>query len=142
MNAAMEKLIATLIGTWRLVSFEEILPDGQRVDLYGRDPVGLLIYTDAGYMCVQIMRRDRRPLPDVAFEEISADEVKQAVGGFTGFCGTYRVDSNNRVVVHHVECHVLPGSVGKDLRRTYELEGDRLVLRPSPNRSLTWERVK
>jgi hypothetical protein len=138
----METVNATLIGTWRLVSFEETLPDGRRVYPYGRDPLGMLIYTDAGYMCVQIMRRDRRPLPNVVFAEMSADEVKQAVGGFTGFCGTYSVDSNNRVVVHQVECHVLPGSVGKDLRRTYDLEGDRLVLRPSPNRSVTWERVK
>jgi hypothetical protein len=138
----MEKVNATLIGTWRLVSFEETLPYGQRVYPYGRDPLGMLIYTDAGYMCVQIMRRDRRPLPNVVFEEMSPDEVKQAVGGFTGFCGTYSVDSSNMVVVHHVECHVLPGSVGKDLRRTYDLEGDRLVLRPSPNRSVTWERVK
>lgn len=134
----MEKLI----GTWRLVGYEELLPDGERLYPYGRDPVGLLIYTDTGHMSVQIMRRVRLPLPDAAFEEIGADQVKEAVGGFTGFCGTFSVDTDNRIVVHHVECHVLPNSIGKDLRRTYELEGDRLVLRTSPTRNITWERLK
>jgi hypothetical protein len=36
----------------------------------------------------------------------------------------------------------MPGSVGKELRRAYELDNDRLVLRPSENRSITWERVR
>jgi hypothetical protein len=102
----------------------------------------MLLYTDTGRMCVQIMRRDRRALPDLGFEEISADQIKEAVGGFTGFCGSYDVDSNNQVVIHHVECHVLPVSVGKDLKRSYELTGDRLVLKPSPTRAVTWERLK
>ena len=134
--------MGTLVGAWKLVSFEETSPDGQRRQPYGPDPVGILIYTDTGYMCVQIMRPDRSPLPDVAFEKIGADQIKEAVGGFTGFSGTYQIDSDNHVVIHHVQTHVLPGSVGKNLRRTYELTGDTLVLRPSPTRAVTWERLK
>jgi hypothetical protein len=134
--------MGTLVGTWKLASFEETSPDGQRIELYGPDPVGILIYTNTGHMCVQIMRRDRPALPDLAFEEIQADQIKEAIAGFTGFCGTYRVDADNHAVIHHVQCHILPGSVGKELRRTYELIGDRLVLRPTPSRVITWERVK
>jgi hypothetical protein len=88
------------------------------------------------------MRRDRPALPDDAFEKIGADQIKEAVGGFTGFSGTYQIDSDNHVVIHHVQTHVLPGSVGKNLRRTYELTGDTLVLRPSPTRAVIWERLK
>jgi hypothetical protein len=138
----MEKQKQTLIGTWRLVAFEETSPNGERVYPYGWDAVGLLVYTDTGHMSVQIMRRDRQPLPDVTFEEMSAEQVKRAIGGFTGFCGTYSIDTDDPVVVHQVECHVLPGSVGKDLRRSYKLEGDSLVLKPSATRTITWERIK
>jgi hypothetical protein len=134
--------MGTLVGAWKLISFEERSPDGQRKEPYGPDPIGILIYTDTGHMSVQIMRRDRAALPDVAFEEIGADQLKEAVAGFTGFCGTYQDDTDNHVVIHHVECHILPGSIGKDLRRTYELMGDRLVLRPTASRAITWERVK
>ena len=134
--------MGTLVGAWKLVSFEEMSQDGQRRQPYGPNPVGILIYTDTGYMCVQIMRRDRRALPDLAFEEIGADQIKEAVGGFTAFSGTYQADPDNHIVIHHVHTHILPGSVGKDLRRKYELMGDTLVLRPSPTRSVTWERMK
>ena len=134
--------MGTLVGAWKLVSFEETSPDGQQLQPYGPDPVGILIYTDSGYMCVQIMRRDRAALPDVAFEEIGADQIKEAVGGFTAFSGTYQADYHNHIVIHHVQSHILPGSVGKDLRRRYELMGDTLVLRPTPTRAVTWERLK
>jgi hypothetical protein len=133
--------MSTLVGTWKLVSFEETLPSGERIHPYGDNPVGLLIYTETGHMSVQIMTRDRQPLSAVPFEEINATEIKAAVAGFTGFCGTYSVDSDTGTVLHRVQCHVLPGSVGKELRRTYELENDRLVLKPSDTRSITWERV-
>jgi len=132
----------TLVGTWKLVSFEETAPDGHREEPYGPDPVGMLIYTETGHMCVQVMRRDRPPLPEVAFEEISANHIKEAVAGFTGFCGRYQIDADNQVVIHHVDCHILPGSVGKELKRKYELTGDRLVLRPSSTRAVTWKRLK
>ncbi|HKF55253.1 MAG TPA: lipocalin-like domain-containing protein [Blastocatellia bacterium] len=134
--------MGTLVGAWKLVSFEETSPDGERTQPYGPDPVGILIYTGTGYMCVQIMRRDRPALPDLAFEEIGAAQIKEVVGGFTAFSGTYQADPDNHIVIHHVQCHVLPGSVGKDLRRRYELEGDTLVLWPTPTRAVTWERVK
>jgi hypothetical protein len=132
----------SLVGTWKLVSFEDALPSGECKHPYGKNPIGLLIYTATGHMSVQIMSRDRQPVSEGSFDEISANEIKDAVAGFTGFCGTYSVDSGNRIVVHRVECHVLPGSVGKELRRAYELDDDRLVLKPSDTRSITWERVR
>ena len=135
-------MMSSLVGTWKLIAFEERLPSGDRIHPYGACPVGLLIYTDTGHMSVQIMSGDRQALADLPFKDIAAQEIKDAVAGFTGFCGTYAVDSDNRVVVHRVQCHVMPGSVGKELRRAYELDNDRLVLRPSQNRSITWERVR
>lgn len=142
LNRGPMRNLANLVGTWRLISFEEVRTDGEVMQPYGRDPVGLLTYTDDGHMSVQIMRRHRRQLPELPYEELNADDVKDAVAGFTGFCGTYRVDCDNRIVIHHVECHLLPGSVGKDLKRSYEVDGDRLVLKPSPGRSVVWERIK
>jgi hypothetical protein len=53
------------VGTWKLVSFEELLPDGRVTYPYGEEPAGLLIYDAAGHMSVQVMRRDR---PRLSFE--------------------------------------------------------------------------
>ena len=129
------------IGAWRLVAFEEDRPDGEIIHPYGKDPVGLLVYDRSGRMSVQIMRRDRGPLSSTDLQNVPAEEIKKAIEGFTAFFGPYEVDEGNSIVLHHVEGHVLPESVGKVLRREFTFSGNVLTLKPSPNRRVIWERV-
>lgn len=132
---------AKFIGTWRLVAFEEEQANGDINFPYGRNPVGLLIYDANGRMAVQIMSRERQPLPVGDYWQLDAEKIKAAVGGFTAFFGTYEIDETCQRIVHHVEGHLLPNSVGKELPRVYEFSGDRLILKPSANRRVIWERV-
>lgn len=129
------------IGAWRLVSFEEEISDGEIVYPYGKDPIGLLIYDSSGRMSVQIMRSDREPFSSSEWNTVPAEEIKKATEGFTAFFGSFEVDADNNTVIHRVEGHVLPGSVGKTLGREFEFAGDLLILKPSPNRRVIWERV-
>lgn len=129
------------IGAWRLVSFEEETSDGEMVHPYGENPIGSLIYDSSGRMSVQIMRRDREQLSSSEWNIVPAEEVKKATEGCTAFFGSFEVDAANKIVIHRVEGHVLPGSVGKTLRREFEFAGDLLILKPSPNRRVIWERV-
>jgi hypothetical protein len=133
------------VGTWKLVSFEEQLPDGRVTRPYGEEPAGLLTYDAAGYMSVQVMRRDRPRLSSEKIADAGADELKLAVEGFTAFFGAYEIDEERAMVIHHVEGHLLPNGVGKALARRFEFIGDsaeRLLLKPSETRTVTWERVK
>lgn len=129
------------IGAWRLVAFEEEGPDGEVVYPYGKDAAGLLIYDSSGRMSVQIMRRDREPLSSADWQNLLAEEIKKIIEDFTAFFGTYEVDAANGIVIHRVEGHVLPDSVGKVLRREFTFSGDVLTLKPSPNRRVIWERI-
>ena len=129
------------IGAWRLVSFEEETSDGEIVYPYGENPIGSLIYDSSGRMSVQIMRRDREPFSSSEWETTPAEEIKEGSEGFTAFFGSFEVHAANNTVIHRVEGHVLPGSVGKTLRREFEFTGDLLILKPSPNRRVIWERV-
>jgi len=124
------------VGAWRLVSFEEVTPEGEVNFPYGPDALGLLIYSSSGYMSVHIMRRDRLR---ANLTSLSLEEIKSAIEEFTGFYGSYEIDETNQVVIHRVEGHVRPESIGKVLRREFSFEGDRLILKPAPNRRLTWE---
>ncbi len=130
------------VGAWRLVAFEEDGPDGEIVYPYGKDATGLLVYDGSGRMSVQIMRRDRAPLSSAEWESVPAEEFKKTIEGFTAFFGSYEVDEANSTILHHVEGHVLPESVGKVLRRKFTFSGDFLTLKPSPNRRVIWERIK
>ena len=128
-------------GAWRLISFEERQSDGEIKYPYGRTPVGLLIYDATGRMSVQVMRSDRAALSSNDLQEAALEEIKAAVEGFTAFFGTYEIDEEAGTIIHYVEGHLLPGSVGKDLKRSFEFSGDRLILNPSPSRRVIWERI-
>lgn len=52
-----------LYGTWRLVSFQRTIADtGEKKDLFGKSPQGLIIYGRDGRMLV-LMVSDQRPKP-------------------------------------------------------------------------------
>lgn len=129
------------IGAWRLISFEEGLTDGTIIHPYGENPIGLLVYDSSGQMSVQIMRRDRERLSADVWQQATAEETRTALEGYTGFFGSFEVDDKAGIVIHRVEGHVIPDSVGKTLTRTFSFEGDLLILRPAPNRTLIWSRI-
>lgn len=124
------------------MSVEDRQADGTLTYPYGPDPVGLLVYDASGYMSVMIMRRDRAAFSTDDWQRVPAEEIKSAVGDVTAFFGPYEVDEENRTIVHHVIGHVLPNSVGKKLRRSFEFSGDRLILKPSETREVIWERLE
>lgn len=129
------------IGAWRLVSFEELQEDGNLLYPYGKDAVGLLLYDITGKMSVQIMKRDRPDNSSDDLNNISSEEIKSVVEGFTAFFGTYEINPPEKTIIHHVEGHLLPNSVGKSLKRTFEFSGDKLILKPTGSRRVVWERI-
>lgn len=130
-----------IVGTWKLVSFEHVEPDGSVTHPYGHNPVGLLIYAASGRMSVQVMRSDRARLSNDELRQADSDELKQALDGFTAFFGTYEINESEGIIIHRVEGHVLPNSVGKELKRRYLLNERQLILMPGADRKVVWERV-
>jgi hypothetical protein len=121
-----------LLGTWKLISFQERLSDGSvgPTQQYGTNPEGQIIYTDMKGVCV-VMTRD------------------PADGQMMGWnCGTYEINVAESCVVHHVQVADDRNAVGKAFKQCYTFAGDRLILRNEPppegvsERFGTWEKVK
>ena len=75
-----------LVGMWRLVS---ITTNGQLNPDRGPHPTGFIVYDKSGNMSVQIMP-DR--LRTKAGQQLTPDEAKAALIGYTAYFGTYDVD--------------------------------------------------
>lgn len=121
---------APLVGTWRLVSYEDKPPSGAAVFPYGPEPKGLLMYDDSGHMSIQLMKR---PHPGVASGDDSrvTPEEKQALyDAYVAYFGTYTVDAARGVVIHHVEADLADVFIGNDEERPFVLRGDKLVISP------------
>lgn len=51
--------VDSLVGTWRLVSFEVLDAEGRRAFPFGEDAVGFITYTADGRMAVQFASTNR-----------------------------------------------------------------------------------
>src|SRR5687767_10319147 len=49
----------SVVGTWKLVSYETQTADGARTFPLGQDVSGIAIYSADGHVSIQFMRRDR-----------------------------------------------------------------------------------
>lgn len=138
---------ADLVGTWRLVSWENVSRDGISHPM-GSDPVGYLSYHRGGRMCVQVMRNKRGELTDDGLAAASADQLREVLGGYLAYAGGYRVDTAAGTVTHCIECGLLPAQAGTELTRWIELDGSRLTLHltppaaePGTGSRVVWERI-
>ena len=137
-----------LIGTWRLISWENRSVDGQKISYpLGKDAVGYIMYNEGGYMFVAIMRPNRVRFAAGDLLGGSTEEKTQAIDTYVSYCGRYEI--NGDTVIHHVDLSLFPNWVGVEQERLVELRGDRLTLSTRPillggvqrTAHLTWERV-
>ncbi len=137
-----------LIGTWRLVSWENRgVSDDQVSYPVGRDAVGYIIYNQDGYMFVAIMASNRLRFATEDLFSGTTEEEAQAEETYVSYCGRY--DLQGDVVFHHVELSLFPNWVGTEQERLVELRGNRLTLSTRPillegtqqTAHLIWERV-
>jgi hypothetical protein len=135
-----------LVGTWRLVSWQNRGAAGEITFPLGPDAVGFLTYTPDGYVFVALMRVGR---PAFAASDLlagSSGERAAAAAGYVSYAGTYELRADR--VVHHVAASLFPNWVGTDQERLVGWDGGRLLLSTAPaalggqqTAHLVWERA-
>jgi Lipocalin-like domain len=140
-----------VVGSWKIVAWETVHPDGTiTYPFVGKQPIGLIVYQSNGLMSVQVMRDPRPPVPVSGSTFRATQEEKSvAFSGYYAYWGRYTMNATDNTVTHQVTASLWPQEVGITYKRTYALDGDRLVLTTPPfpidghqafNR-LTWQRV-
>jgi hypothetical protein len=129
-----------ITGTYRVLSIERETADGTVTPL-GDHPDGLLIYGPDGAMTAVVSAADRPLLDlDLLTGERGATEAERAAAfdSASAFAGHYIVVGGTEIH-HHIAVSTVPNWVGTVQVRPFELDGDRLVLRP-PGMKLTARR--
>ncbi|MCQ3935912.1 MAG: hypothetical protein DPW18_02575 [Chloroflexi bacterium] len=138
-----------IVGAWRLISFEFRREDGSVTHPFGREARGSFIYTESGRFSVQLMRVDRPRFAVSDQMRGTPEEMEASYKGSISYFGWYEVDTENGVIIHHVEGSIFPNMEGSEQRRFFELMGDRLQLRTPTFKMggeivhgiLLWERI-
>jgi len=116
-----------LIGAWKLVSLEQPGADRHARE---EDCTGMFIFTRDGKASVQVMYRNVQT------------GNGYANGGYEASYGSYHIDSSS-TFTFHVDGALVRNLIGRDLKRLYEISGNRLTVKPTdPDEhwKVVWER--
>jgi len=125
--------MAQLAGTWRLVATRQRMSDGTiRPDPdIGSKPSGYLMFdAAAGQMCTVINNGDRAKWEDAAHP---TDAEARAIWTQTvSYCAAWSVDSTKSELVYQLGANLSPNLIGAERRRRFSVDGNRLILYPTP----------
>jgi hypothetical protein len=126
MTAAQKKIL----GTWRLVSWENKDEEGKVTYPYGKDALGYLIYSPDGHMCATLSKNKRPNFPGGDILGGTLQQQAEAVQTYIAYCGKYEVKPDR--VVHLPDVSLFPNYIGTRQERFYKFENGKLVLNQAP----------
>ena len=140
----------SILGAWRLVTFEFRKGDGTVIYPFGAEAQGSIIYTETGRYSGQLMRKDRPRLKSGDQMKATDEEVRSNFEGCISYFGTYQVNETDGIISHYVEASIFPNMEGSEQKRQFVISEDRLQLRTQPIRLggekaigvLEWERIE
>ena len=115
-----------LVGTWTLVS-ATIQAGEVKMDVYGPDPKGTLIFGSDGRYALIFMRRDLPKLTYNTRMSQTVEESRAITKGSIAHFGTYSVDETGKLLVLRIEGSTFPNWAGTEQRRSFSLSGDELT---------------
>ncbi|MCE5036998.1 lipocalin-like domain-containing protein [Staphylococcus haemolyticus] len=140
----MAELKEQLIGTWKLVRYQDEDKDGNIFFPLGKDATGFIMYNPDGYMSAQLMQQGRKAYESGDLHTGTKDEMAEAAHGYVAYSGRFELDEENSTVYHTMEVSMNPTWLSDTQPRLFELEGDTLSIVNGnvPNQKLVWQRVK
>ncbi len=127
-----------LIGTWRLIEFSDLDSTTSKWTYqYGKNPKGYFTYTRSGIVNLNISSETPLKISEDSAQNYNINLQNWLDHFAIGYFGTYTVDFNKSVVIHHVKGGSLPWYIDTDQAREFVLKGDTLIIGDSK----TWKRV-
>lgn len=117
-----------LYGYWDLVSLVATTPDGAEVLPMGASPKGLGYYGADGIVMTIVTAGDRPHFQSLVIANRTPDEAIRGFDTSLSYYGTYTVDVERAEIIHRIERCSFPNLEGREMKRTVELDGDRMVL--------------
>jgi hypothetical protein len=144
-NAAAQDA-KSLVGTWTIVSTDNVDASGNKTPIFGPNPRGSLTFTSNGRYSLTLARTT---LPKVAANNRlkgTAEENKAIVDGSLSHFGRYTAD--DKTFTFHVETSTYPNWDGTTQPRAFTVSGDELrYSNPAASggggrADLVWKRTK
>ena len=105
-----------LIGTWTLISLENVAPDGEKRYLYGPTPKGILTFQPNGRYVQMFFNRTAVNSNPVIATQARPKKLKRR-GTVPKLILEFGLFDADKIVILRPEGHMYPGDVGRDQKR-------------------------
>ena len=92
-----------LVGAWTFVSADSVSSDGRKVEVFGPNPKGTLIFTSDGHFALVQMRADLPKIGLSSRDRGTPEENKAIVQGSIAYFGTYSLNETEKVITLQME---------------------------------------
>jgi len=116
--AQQKSLKEQLLGTWTLVSSEQVRPDGIRVTQFGANPKGINVFDANGRFFLMIASADNSKIASNNRSKTNSEGQGDLIVESIAHYGTYTVNEKEKVVFLHLDASTFPNQIGTDQKRT------------------------
>jgi hypothetical protein len=132
--AQTKSLKDQLVGTWTVVSWEQVNKDGTKAQDFGPNPKGVTSFDASGHVFTMYARPD---LPKIASNDRTKPTPQEAQAinvGSLAYFGTYTVDDASKTITLQMESSTYPNQLSVPQKRVITtLTGDELKFtNPTP----------
>jgi hypothetical protein len=123
--AQQKSLKEQLVGTWTLVSSDQVRRDGSKLQQFGANPKGVNVFNANGHFFLMIASSGSLLMASADNPKIVSIDPKTNFEEFGGlnvesiaYYGTYIVNETEKVAILHIDASTFPNQVGTDQKRT------------------------
>jgi hypothetical protein len=124
--AQQKTLKEQLVGTWTLVSSDQVRPDGSKLKQFGGNPKGINVFDANGRFFLMIASpgflviasADNPKIVSYDPSKTNSEEIDSLIVEPMAYYGTYTVNGSEKVVILHLDASTFPNQIGTDQKRT------------------------
>ena len=116
--AQQKSLKEQLVGTWTLVSSDQVRPDGSKLKQFGANPKGINVFDANGRFFLMVASADNSQIASKTQSMANSREVAALSVESIAYYGTYTVNEEVNVISLHLDASTFPNQIGTDQKRT------------------------
>jgi len=115
--AQQKPLKEQLVGTWTLVSSDQVRPDGSKLRQLGANPNGINVFDANGRFFLMMASADNLRMASNDRSMTKSEEDSLIVESIA-YYGTYTLNEEVNVISLHLDASTFPNQVGTDQKRS------------------------
>jgi hypothetical protein len=137
-----------VLGTWTIVSINDVRPDGSKHPVFSSSLEGMLMFDAGGHYSSQLCVSGRPKFAAGDRYKGTPEENAAAVHGCNPHWGRYLVNQADQTIVFKIDHALFTNWEGTEQKRSFTIVGDELTYRiPNPsekgvNPVVVWRRLR